>query len=87
MVGLIDSDRSQLIPPSLLYAVDTTPPAMTTWYQGPEYPSYVDDPMSFSWAPVTDSGVGLDHYIVQLSRSLLFTTAMEFTTQDTELIL
>lgn len=77
----------QLTPPPVIYWVDTTPPPLTSSYAWPSATLDTDDSIPFTWNAVTDTWIWLDQYVIQLSYSPLFSTAMEFSTTGTSLLL
>lgn len=79
--------EDQLPLPPVVYWVDITPPPLTTSYSWP--PPTIDqyDPVSFTWDASVDTWVWLSYYSIQLSHSPTFSTAVEFTTTWTNLLL
>lgn len=75
------------LPITITYGVDTTPPPLTTSFSWPTTSLEENQPISFSRNAVTDTGVGLHTYIIQLSQSPLFSTAIQFTSTWTSLTL
>lgn len=71
----------------VVYWVDTTPPPLTNSFSWPSTSLAQSSPLSFSRDSVTDAGVWVDEYLIQLSHTNTFATVMEFTTTWTTLTL
>lgn len=76
-----------LTPPPVIYFLDTTPPPLTDTYSWPNGTQHDIDPLYFSRYASIDTWVWLEIYTIQISNSIHFSTAIEFTTTGTELIL
>lgn len=82
-----DNEYLWVLPFWITYHIDTTPPPLSYSFSWPDAHTPGSEPIPFSRIAVVDTGVGLHHYLIQLSLSSSFSTAMEFTTTGTQLIL
>jgi hypothetical protein len=76
-----------LTPPGVKFWRDTTPPPLTFSFNWPSTEIDDDEPISFQRDAVVDAGIWVDKYIIQLSYSPIFSTAIDFTTTWTTIIL
>jgi len=78
---------SDMLYTQVTFWLDTTPPPLSVSYSWPNPTHPYTAPISFTWNASVDTGIWLESYVIQISNTMSFTTAIEFTTTQTNLVL